>query len=252
MPEGLVIPIIDYGVESVRLEGQSISGDMYIIKKTDIGVLIGVVDGVGHGTEAAAAADLAVSTLSEHADESLITLAKLCHERLKGTRGAVMALAAINQSEGTLTWLSIGNVEGVLIRSDPQSSPVCENIVKRSGVVGYRLPPIYASVFSISNGDIIILSTDGVREDYAPKIVSAIYHANDRQAISVETVQGKPTTDTPWTEYSAREINLSSSLSPEWNRILSSPKKLAEYICRNFSKGSDDALVVAAKYIVKT
>jgi len=51
------------------------------------------------------------------ADDSLVSLVQKCHEALRPTRGVVLSLALIDFQLGTLTWLGIGNVQGVLIRS---------------------------------------------------------------------------------------------------------------------------------------
>src|SRR5512146_1217466 len=104
-------PILEYSYESVGLRGQPESGDLHIVKETSGGVLIGVIDGLGHGVEAATAAQLAIKTIEAYAEESVINIVRRCDEKLRKTRGAVMALAFINSSDETLTWLSVGSVE---------------------------------------------------------------------------------------------------------------------------------------------
>jgi len=73
-----------------------------------------VVDGVGHGKEAARAARKAIATLDLSVGKSPVALFQRCHEQLRSTRGVVMSLASFNANDNTLAWLGVGNVEGVL------------------------------------------------------------------------------------------------------------------------------------------
>ncbi|OGU33665.1 MAG: hypothetical protein A2068_08980 [Ignavibacteria bacterium GWB2_35_6b] len=246
---------VEYSVSSVAFPGQKESGDLYIIKELPEKVIIGVVDGMGHGHEAAVAAKLAVDTLEANADQSVIKLIKLCHEKLKPTRGAVMALASINYSDETLTWLSIGNVEGMLLRADSEIKPSYENIFMCPGVIGYRLSQLNATIIPISKGDMLILSTDGIRSDYVLRIAADSQYAA-RQSSNLG-------------EWSKDELISESLIGPEepvYSKIqvysddLSifqkgvmniSTKKITEYIVNRFLKGPDDALVAAVKYLGK-
>src|ERR1043166_2247497 len=91
--------LIDWGVASRPLAGQDVSGDLHLVKPHDRGVLLAVVDGVGHGDEATAAAQAAVLTLETSTDRSIIALVKRCHEALLRTRGVVMTVAFLNPLE---------------------------------------------------------------------------------------------------------------------------------------------------------
>ena len=158
------LPLLEYAVASVPLTGQDESGDQYLVKPTQRGVLVAVVDGSGHGPEAASAAQLAVTTLEEHCDEGVIALVHRCHEELKGTRGAVMSLVSLDRLENTATWIGVGNIDGVLLRGASNGRPPA--IFPRPGVVGYRLPALQATVTPIAPGDLLILTTDGIRSDF--------------------------------------------------------------------------------------
>jgi len=156
-------PLIEWGVASLTLPGQDESGDRYIVRPLPAGVLVAVVDGLGHGDEAAAAAKSAVAWLEYHAHESVITLMKRCHESLRATRGVVMSLASFNGLDETITWLGVGNVEGTLVRVDPDARPTSESLLLRGGVIGRQLPPLRASIIPVMRGDTLLFYTDGVR-----------------------------------------------------------------------------------------
>lgn len=164
--------MLEYGVAKFALPGQGDSGDQHLVSCNQRGVLIAAIDGLGHGEEAASAANTAMSILKAGADEPVISLVELCHEKLKATRGVVLSLASIDASHGLMTWLGIGNVEGVLVRADNKKGPAVETLLLRGGVVGSQLPPLQATVLQIKRGDTVYFGTDGVRRDFAQSLTT--------------------------------------------------------------------------------
>lgn len=159
--------LLDCGVASRPLPGESESGDRHVVKRFRNGALVAAVDGLGHGPEAASAARLAVETLERHAAESVIPLVQRCHARLAGTRGVVLSLGKFNWHDHTLAWLGVGNVEGWLLRPGaPSGPPEREALVLRGGVVGHQLPPLRAVVVPVASGDMLIFATDGIRSGF--------------------------------------------------------------------------------------
>src|SRR5438128_10209802 len=154
--------IVEWGVALQTLAGEVESGDKHVVKIFPHGALLAAVDGLGHGEEAAAAANMAVRFLQTSENESVISLLKRCHERLRSTRGVVISLAAFNAVDETMTWVGVGNVEGVLLRADPTVDPRYESLLLRSGVVGSRLPLLHASIVPVMRGDTMIFATDGI------------------------------------------------------------------------------------------
>jgi phosphoserine phosphatase RsbX len=133
--------------------------------------LFGVVDGLGHGPAAATAALRAVDALKGARDERLEVLVQLCHRVLEGTRGVAMTLARVDFAPGTLTWTGVGNVTAELVAKAPTGFQVRSSARLTGGIVGYRIPEIRpAQVVSIRPGDLLVMSTDGIAEDYLEHI----------------------------------------------------------------------------------
>lgn len=164
------LQLIEWGFATIPLKGQAVSGDSYIIKPFPNGILMAVVDGLGHGYEAAAASDIAIATLNTYVHEPIIPLVRHCHEALKGTRGVVMSIASFNLPDRTMTWLGIGNVEGILLRKDANAALSRKNLLLRGGVLGYQLPPLKESVIPVMPGDTLIFATDGIRSGFEKDI----------------------------------------------------------------------------------
>lgn len=158
----------DYAVAGRAFPGQRRSGDGALVLAADGGVLIAVVDGLGHGEAAAQAADSALRVIREHAGEALPLLVERCHRRLLATRGVALVLAAVDAGRSTLSWLGVGNVEAVLIGVRHGDGAARYWLTNRGGVVGYRLPPVALRQVAILPGDLLLIATDGIDQGFVP------------------------------------------------------------------------------------
>jgi phosphoserine phosphatase RsbX len=162
--------LLEWGVSTRMLRGQNESGDRHLVRTLPHGVLLAMVDGIGHGREAALAAETAIQTLEAQPGDPLESMLGRCHEKLRGTRGVVMSLAAYHTDDLTLTWAGVGNVEGLLVRAEPGQERDREWLVPRRGVVGGRLPVLRTSTFGVKEGDLLILATDGVDPGFSQEL----------------------------------------------------------------------------------
>ena len=194
--------LLDWGVATLALAGQTESGDLHLVRPTAGGALVAVVDGLGHGEEAAAAAQAAVRTLEQFAEEPPLSLIQRCHVALRGTRGVVMSLASFDAARAAMTWLGVGNVEGVVQHANWAARSARVTLIARGGIVGSDLPPVQAAVLPIQAGDLLVFATDGIRSGFTDTL------ADGEQ-----------------------------------------PQRLADQILATFGKGTDDALVLVARYL---
>jgi len=151
--------LLDWGLATATRPGEERSGDRALVEPFAGGVLLAVVDGLGHGAEAESAASAAVEVLARHAAEPLEALCRRCHEPLRRTRGVAMALASFGA--GTLSWLAVGSVQGSLASAGEPGR--WRGLVQRGGTVGMRLPALEAERLPVAPGDTLVLATDGVR-----------------------------------------------------------------------------------------
>jgi len=163
--------LLEWGIASASYPGEAVSGDSHVLCPIERGVLLGVVDGLGHGVAAAAAAAVAIATVEAHAKESLVAIIERCHRALAGTRGVVMGLARIEPMEHTLTWICVGNVQGAVVRCPPELAPRAETLLARPGIVGLRLPPLQGGSLPLRPGDAVVLATDGIQPQFIDHVV---------------------------------------------------------------------------------
>lgn len=134
-------------------------------------VLLGVVDGLGHGIEAAEAADLAVQAITQNAGASLQDLVQGCHTALRRTRGVAMTLVLLDLQRASLSWIGVGNVEAVLVPAEEDGRQQVPLLM--GGIVGHQLPRLKVSQHPLSPGDLIILVTDGIDRAFAERVIES-------------------------------------------------------------------------------
>src|SRR5213075_508754 len=94
-------PALDIGIAHLARPGELESGDRCVVKTSAQRTLIGVIDGVGHGREAAVAAEV----LETFAGESVSSLLRRCHARLRPTRGAAITLLVLDAEANAAEWV---------------------------------------------------------------------------------------------------------------------------------------------------
>lgn len=173
---------IEWAVEARALPGERVCGDQPIAVGVDgTAALVGVLDGLGHGENAARAALRGVQVLRDARTDPPETLVRRCHRALTLTRGATMTLARIDFTAGTLRWIGIGNVTADLVAKHPAGITVRSSARLAAGIVGYRIPEVLtAQEVSIRPGDLLVITSDGIAENHldgidfaAPTLVTA-------------------------------------------------------------------------------
>jgi negative regulator of sigma-B (phosphoserine phosphatase) len=166
--------VLDWAVAARPFPGEVVSGDLHVVASFERGALIAVIDGLGHGRDAEVSARRAHDLLKEAPEQAVETLVARCHESLSRLRGAVMSVASFDAAGGTMTWVGVGNVESLLLRSAPgPGRPPRERLRLWGGVVGHNLPRLRPATLPINPGDTVVLATDGLRSSFVDDLRAA-------------------------------------------------------------------------------
>jgi negative regulator of sigma-B (phosphoserine phosphatase) len=159
-------PFLEWAVAGRPRRGEEVSGDQATVQVLGSRGVVAVVDGLGHGPEAAAAAKLAIDAVERHGTEPLDEMMRLIHENLSASRGAAATVAIVDGKAGRMEWVGVGNVNGLLVRAADATRRRTSGAFLCRGVLGYGLPPLHLSgPVELSDGDSIVIATDGVRGD---------------------------------------------------------------------------------------
>ncbi len=150
-----------FGIFSRSKYGEKYNGDNYFLQHFEDKAIAAVIDGLGHGQAASEASTIARLYLVENYKKPLDVIINGLHERLKSTRGVVISLALIDDKEGVLEYVGIGNVLTRIFNSTTTINPV-----KYSGCLGYILKNFRVFRYPWIKGNIIIMTSDGISERY--------------------------------------------------------------------------------------
>ena len=139
---------------------ERVNGDAWRAWTAGATCRVAVVDGLGHGPLAAAAAQAALASLDASTAEPLTAALLRCHAALTQTRGAAVSLAEIDVAHGSLTFAGVGNVEARLWAAAAPRQ--VERPLVYRGVVGGAVPRVRAFTHSLPAGWRLVIHSDGV------------------------------------------------------------------------------------------
>ncbi|HET7551052.1 MAG TPA: SpoIIE family protein phosphatase, partial [Gemmatimonadaceae bacterium] len=130
---------------------------------TSNGVQAVVVDGLGHGAEAARAADEALRIVRECAGWSPARTIEAAHGPLRATRGAAIAVAEVVASERVLRFAGIGNISGTIVARGESKS-----LTSYNGTVGLALRKVQELTYPWPDGAYLVMHSDGITSRARP------------------------------------------------------------------------------------
>jgi hypothetical protein len=120
-------------------------------------LLLMVADGLGHGLLAAEAAREAEATFVQSRSDSLTSILRDCHDALKKTRGAALAVAKLHYDRQVVSWAGVGNISGFIVT--PASS---RGMVSHNGTVGQRFETIQEFSYPWNQDSVLVVHSDGL------------------------------------------------------------------------------------------
>ena len=150
------LPVEVFGLASA-LAGEKVCGDSLAWDITHDRCAVLAVDGLGHGPNAADAADEAVRIFTAHSSEAPGHIITRLHDALKKTRGAAAAVAEIRPLAGTLTYAGVGNIAGSIL-----SSTLSRSLVSHNGTLGHVMPRVQEFKVEWPRDGILVMHSDGL------------------------------------------------------------------------------------------
>jgi len=144
------------GTFSRSASGFAENGDAVFAKEWNGQALLAIVDGLGHGTEAALVSTAAKNLLTEIYENDVKQIVELLHHNLRATRGAVIALARIDRTNRRLSFCGVGNVEA-RVEGEPPMHPA-----STEGVVGMSVRKTVKFEYKYEELDFLLLHSDGI------------------------------------------------------------------------------------------
>ncbi|MCX5387363.1 ATP-binding SpoIIE family protein phosphatase [Streptomyces sp. NBC_00083] len=135
------------------------------------GMLIMSCDGLGHGPLAALAAQSAVQAFRAAAGRMPEQVMEEVHRALRGTRGAAVAIARLEQ-DGRVLLCGIGNITAALVSPTNRTT-----LLSHPGIVGHQIRQLRTYENQLPPGGVLVMHSDGLSERWsAADLVGLLHH----------------------------------------------------------------------------
>jgi anti-sigma regulatory factor (Ser/Thr protein kinase) len=177
----------DVGVVSVPFPGEHVCGDGFAIEQHDGRALVMVVDGLGHGAPAAAAAARAGELFDVHHRLGPVDLMRRLHDGLRPTRGAAGAVAEVDARRGLVRFCGVGNIAATILVGTTTRS-----LVSHHGTLGHDARRIAEFQYPWTADATLVLNSDGLVSHWtldkypglagrAPALIAAVLYRDCRR-----------------------------------------------------------------------
>lgn len=146
------------GVVCLPMGTERACGDAWAIEGSRDRALVVLADGLGHGFDAARAADVAIRTAMEGRRRTPAQIIVAAHEAMRSTRGAALAVVDIDAAEQRLTFAGIGNISAAIVSPDGTAS-----LASHNGIVGHEMRSVHEFVHPWTAASCLIMHSDGIR-----------------------------------------------------------------------------------------
>ena len=137
--------------------GEDVCGDSFSVAEVDAGWTVMLVDGSGHGVEAARAAAVAVQCFTASAGDGCEEIVGNMHRALAPTRGGAVAVARIDARTRAVRFAGVGNINAV-----GADGTATRHLVSHNGTAGHVAPRIREFSYEFAGDPVVILHSDGL------------------------------------------------------------------------------------------
>jgi anti-sigma regulatory factor (Ser/Thr protein kinase) len=152
---------VEVGALWVPLAGEDECGDGWAVSCDGNGATVLAADGLGHGPEAARAADAAIGALRGQPGCGAGRLVEEAHAALRVTRGAALAAARIDYAAGEVRFAGIGNIGACVVDGDTRRA-----LVSHNGIVGHNMRKVQEFTVPCGPGALVIMHSDGIQTQW--------------------------------------------------------------------------------------
>jgi anti-sigma regulatory factor (Ser/Thr protein kinase) len=151
----------EFSAICVPAPGETECGDAWSLRQVGDKLAAIVVDGLGHGPLAAAAAAQAVAVFGEHWFPNPADYLAAADAAMRSTRGAALAIAQIDLGAREVHYAGVGNIAARIINLSANRQ---QSLVSHGGIAGAGLRKVQQFDYRWQDGDVLVMHSDGLNE----------------------------------------------------------------------------------------
>lgn len=156
-PRGARSSPLHLGVVCLPKDGEVACGDGWTcIAHGRLRVLF-VVDGLGHGADAAAAARAALAVVAKHSNRGPADILAAVDAALRSTRGAAASVAVLQPDAGLCAYCGVGNIAASI-----HANGAARSMVSHNGILGHQVRKIQEFQYPFPRDALCLIHSDGL------------------------------------------------------------------------------------------
>jgi anti-sigma regulatory factor (Ser/Thr protein kinase) len=156
-------PVAQIGAVSVPKPEEQVCGDSLAVQRSGTTISAMVVDGLGHGVMASAAAEEARRLFSAGFMPSPVAAVQKIHAGLRATRGAAVGVVTVDLATSRAVFCGLGNIAGLAAAGGN-----IRRFVSMNGIAGHTAGTLREFVYPCDGaGLVIVLHSDGVSTSWS-------------------------------------------------------------------------------------
>ena len=167
-----------YGALCLAMRHEQECGDAWHLSVHDSRVTLTVIDGLGHGAEAAAAAQVGTAMAARRAGADADAMIGDVHAAMSGTRGGAVAVASLEGN--ALSFAGIGNISGSVISEDES-----RGLASMPGIAGAQVRRIQTFRLHAAQGSLLLMHSDGVQSRWNLRDYPGLFYRHPALIVAV-------------------------------------------------------------------
>ncbi len=150
---------LQLGAVCIPISGERECGDQWQVQVAGERTRIALVDGLGHGPDAAQAALAAIRVIEQTGQSAPAMVLERTHQAIAASRGAAMAVCDIEPAGAKpVIFCGTGNIAGVVIGREGQRS-----MISLYGIVGHQQRKTQEFSYPWSADSLLVMHSDGLQ-----------------------------------------------------------------------------------------
>lgn len=145
---------------SVPYPGESVCGDGWAARAEGGVQTLMVIDGLGHGPDAAKVSNEALRLFDKYWQEDPSEVVRCLHAGLRSTRGGAVAVARVEPAAKRVTYSGVGNISGAICSSNGDM----RRMMSYNGTIGHNARNVQQLQYAMDRPEdtMIVMHSDGI------------------------------------------------------------------------------------------
>lgn len=146
-----------FGALNIPKTGETECGDAYCLREEADTIGLLMVDGLGHGHDAAVVSRESVKRYCEEPVRNTAETMEFLHGALRPTRGGAGAVSLIQRGAGTLKYCGVGNIAAAIVGGETE-----KQLVSMNGTLGHEARRFTEFTYPWTSESVLIMASDGL------------------------------------------------------------------------------------------